>query len=232
MNHLTADQITAAYYGELDSSHHLHLEQCAECRAEFDRLKHWLNELREQPVPEREPFWERELWDRLDLPPIRAAKKPWFHQWWIAVPAIAAVALIAFFAGMVTQRQQAPAVARVSGERVLLIAIGDHLDRSQMVLAELAHAPDAGADLEEERARARDLLTDNRLLRQTAVRAGEAASAGLLDELERVLLDIANSPPDSTASDLEEIQRRIADEGLLLKVRIVSTNVRQKGLKL
>ncbi len=69
-------------------------------------------------------------------------------------------------------------------------------------------------------------------LRQTAARAGDASQAALLDELERVLLDIANSPSNISSGDLETLQRRIESEGLLFKVRITSTDVREKGQKL
>ena len=154
-------------------------------------------------------------------------------RWWMAIPAFAAVVAAAFIAGMLTEHQRiGNGNHRQAGERVLLIAIGDHLDRSQIVLAELKHASATGIDLAGERETARDLLTDNRLLRQTAARAGEALSLSVLDELERVLLDIANSPSSMTGADIEAIQRRIDNEGLLLKVRIVSTNARHKGMKL
>ena len=239
MNHLTEEQFTAAYYGEIDSSSRLHLNKCSECSAEYERLKQLLEDLREYPVPERGPSWEGELWERLAVPLQAQAPKagvPWWRssrRWWILAPAFAAVVTIAFIAGMLTEHQRVRQQPTGHGsERVLLMAIGDHLDRSQIVLAELAHAPPAGIDLSDEREAARNLLTDNRLLRQTATRSGELTSAAVLDELERILLDIANSPSGIGDSDLQAIQRRIESDGLLLKVRIISTNIRHKGMKL
>lgn len=82
-------------------------------------------------------------------------------------------------------------------------------------------------DLGDERDRARELVGENRLLRQTATRTGDLSDAALLDELERTLLDIANGP-----ANLEMLQQRIENEGLLFKVRIIETNVRQKGQQL
>jgi hypothetical protein len=235
MNHLTEDQLTAAYYDELDSTPRVHLNECAECGAEFERLKVLLDGLRDHPVPERGPAWENELWRRLSLEPRVPIVKRLMPRlrWWMAIPAFAAVAVIAFVAGMLTQHQRARQSApQQTGERVLLIAIGDHLDRSQIVLAELVHGSAASVDLAGERARARDLLADNRLLRQTAARAGETSSAAVLDDLERILMEIANSPSDMNESDLEAIQQRIENAGLLFKVRIISTNVKRKGMKL
>ena len=49
-----------------------------------------------------------------------------------------------------------------------------------------------------ERRRAEDLLEENRLYRQTALKEGDAALANVLDELERVLLDVAHSPQEVT----------------------------------
>jgi hypothetical protein len=108
--------------------------------------------------------------------------------------------------------------------------MSDHLERSQVVLAELVNG--TAGDFTWERDRARDLVSENRLLRQTAVRAGDTSQAALLDELERALLDIANSPSNISSDDLENLQRRIESEGLLFKVRITSTDVREKGQKL
>ena len=110
--------------------------------------------------------------------------------------------------------------------------IGDHLDRSQVLLAELVNANAKDIDLRDERDRARDLLSENRLLRQTAARTGDPSHAALLDELERVLLDIANAGPNTSPADIEALQHRIGSEGLLFKVRIVDANIREKGQKI
>jgi hypothetical protein len=119
-----------------------------------------------------------------------------------------------------------PAAAR---ERVLLMAMSDHLDRSQILLSELVHAS-PGALGEQERAR--DLLNENRLLRTTAMSTGDTSHAALLDELERVLLDVANSPASLSTGELDTMRNRIEGEGLLFKVRIMSSNVRREGQEL
>ena len=56
--------------------------------------------------------------------------------------------------------------------------------------------------------------------------------AALLDQLERVLLDIAHSPTQVSSGELKDLQDRIESQGLLFKVRIVGAADRQKGLKL
>jgi hypothetical protein len=130
-------------------------------------------------------------------------------------------------------RSHPEAFSPKSRERVLLITMGDHLDRSQIVLAELANAPESGkTDISAEQQLATRLLGENRLLRQTAQHVGDASDAALLDQLERVLLDIAHSPTEVSSGELKDLQDRIEAQGLLFKVRVVSAADRQKGMKL
>ena len=115
-------------------------------------------------------------------------------------------------------------------ERILLVAIGDHLERSQMVLVELANAPSDGPlDVSAERASADDLVSANRLYRQTAARSGEPALAAVLEELERVLVEVAAGPERLVARPTSaELQRRIEARGLLFKIRVVGSQVRER----
>lgn len=100
------------------------------------------------------------------------------------------------------------------------MALGDHLERSEMVLTELVNDPDQPPDLALERERARNLISENRLYRQTAAESGDPAVAQLLDELERVLIDLSHG------SDTEEIKSRIDAESLLFKLRVVGANLK------
>jgi hypothetical protein len=233
MNHVSEEEMTAAYYNETEPTLRAHLDDCPECRAAFEQLKRLLDDLREAPVPERGSSYGGEVWTRL-LPHLNdeRPRRTWL-RWWTVAPALATVAVAAFIAGMLTQQGRAPVgISSKARERVLLVAMGDHLDRSQIVLAELVNATPETLDLNDERERARDLIGENRLIRQTALHNGDAADAAVLDELERALLDIANGPANPSPADLEALQQRIESEGLLLKVRIVSSNVRQKGRQL
>jgi hypothetical protein len=114
-------------------------------------------------------------------------------------------------------------------ERILLVDLGQHLDRSQMVLVELVSADDKGSvDISSERARAEQLVAANRLYRQTAVSTGDTAMASVLDDLERVLVDIAASPKTMTQEDLDSVRRRIDEKELLFKVRVMASQVRAR----
>jgi hypothetical protein len=52
--------------------------------------------------------------------------------------------------------------------------------------------------------------------------------AVVLDDLERSLLEIVNSPSKISAADLEQIRRRIDAAALLFKVRVMSDELRRR----
>jgi hypothetical protein len=237
MKHLGDEELTQAYYRDEgpESRRHpearRHLDECAECQAAFQHLKTLLDELLAEPVPERGAAYGAEVWNRL-LPrlPLERPRRIWL-RWWTAVPVLAGLLAVAFLAGRFTQPNTA-GISPQARQRILLITLGNHLDRSEILLAELVNTAPGAADLSDERSSARDLLDENRLLRQTAARTGDASHAAVLDELERALLDIAHSPSEISAPELESLQRRIENEGLLFKVRIVSSNIHHKGQQL
>jgi hypothetical protein len=233
MIHLDEEQLTLAYYGEVDAESLRHLDHCPACKMQFDRIKASLDSFPDYPAPERIDSYGKDVWLRL-LPrlPAKNRRRHWLN-WWTMAPAFASLVAIAFLAGMLTQRnRQVPAISAEARERVLLMAMSDHLERSQILLLELAHAAPGTSELKTERTRARDLVTENRLLRDTATSAGDASRAALLDDLERVLLAIANGPASEGSGDLDALKARIQGNDLLFKVRVMSANTRQEGRKL
>ena len=72
---------------------------------------------------------------------------------------------------------------------------------------------------------AEDLLESNRLYRQTAANTGDVATAALLDDLERVLLEIAHSPSEVSEKQLDELRKQIEDRGILFKVKVFGSQV-------
>ena len=47
-------------------------------------------------------------------------------------------------------------------------------------------------------------------------------------DLERVLVEIAHSPSKATSPELEKIRQRIEAEGILFKVRVVESRLRDR----
>ena len=185
-------------------------------------------------------------WSRVQSPwsrvqsPQPGVGRGWTRFAWAA--ATAALVVMAFLTGrFLNVREAQRTVEQVAGpapqvisndatvrERVLLIAVGDHLERSQMVLVELAHAETRDElDISAERQLADDLLASNRLYRQTAQQMGQTNVAGILDELERVLVEVARGPSTVSMQQLADIQQRIESQGILFKVKVIGSDIRK-----
>jgi hypothetical protein len=235
-DHPAEEDFVMLYYRETDTGGRLsfdelrqHLELCPSCRTAYQNLARVLDACDDLPVPEPHPAFESRMWNRLEpqLHPLdrRVHSWPFVPQLkhWLAAAAVAAMLVAAFFAGRFTRTPNAPArivaITADGRQRVLLMALGDHLERSEMVLTELANVPDQAADLSLERQRARDLISENRLYRQTAADSADPAVAQILDELERVLLDISHG------ADSREIKARIDSESLLFKLRVLGATL-------
>jgi hypothetical protein len=241
MNHMTEEQLISYRDGESRGreSFTAHLNECADCRLEMDKINAVFAALDAMPVPDPGEDFGRRVWQQIS-PRLPEKRSAWWQTFFeprrlVAVGAMAALILLAFFIGRFTKKNPAGVDLADAGnvrERVLVVAVGDHLGRSEMILVELANTePEKGQKLmniSAEQKRAEDLLEENRLYRQTALRDGDTAMASTLDELERVLLDIANSPDEVTPTQFEEIQKRIAAKGILLKVRVVKQELHQK----
>ncbi|MBZ5610155.1 MAG: hypothetical protein LAP38_17985 [Acidobacteriia bacterium] len=237
MNHLSEEQLVLFYYGEPAEAGGIeeHLVGCESCRADFRALQLVLNTVDSAPVPERSSEYGQAVWQRIETRLGARSRRRAFH-WWIWAPATAALVLSAFLAGRLSHRSEQAAVAtnqqnnQQVRERILLVAVGDHLERSQMVLAELSNAPEQKGklDISDERQMAAELLDDNRLYRQTARATGDAGVASVLDDLERVLLEVAHGPSELSGQELGDLRHEIESRGLLFKVRVLGSQVREE----
>ena len=241
--HLSEDELILHYYGETDRVDEArvesHLSACAECQFANQQLRRVMT-LVDTAAPVEAPLgFERTAWARLE-PALDQQQRSRRGLFWIPQFAlaggVAALVMVAFMAGRFTGGEPAgvtPAspVAAASPVRVLHAAFGDHLDRTQMMLVELANADSDHADvLAGEQGRAVDLVAANRLIRQSAEQSGDVVIADVLEDLERVLLEIANSPADVSSNDLTDLQSRITDEDLLFRVRVIASEMRRRTL--
>ena len=100
-----------------------------------------------------------------------------------------------------------------------------------MILTELAHTKrSARIDISTEQEAVLSLLPDNRIFRQTAVQLQDAQVATLLDDLERLLLDLSHRSAVISPDELDDIRTRIEPQGLLFKVRITGTELQSRQL--
>jgi hypothetical protein len=113
--------------------------------------------------------------------------------------------------------------------RVLYAAVGEHLQRSELMLVEFNNVEaDGPIDLTPQQEWAEDLVSENRLYRQSAAEAGEAQMVSVLDDLERGLLEVAHAPERADGEALQRLRTRLETQDLLFKVRVAGAGLRAR----
>ena len=233
MNHPNQEELILHHYGESPEAREIdrHLAECSACRQAYAELGAALGEADHLPVPWRGSDYGDQVWQRLrprleTRPRSGGSRGPRL----LAGLAVAASLVVAFLLGRHTGAPPSapetpiPAAAR---ERILFVGVGRHLERSQMVLVEIVTAGgDGPVDITAQQEWARELVSPNRLFRQSAVSSGEAAVASVLTDLERILVEIAAGPSQLSPEGLGVVRERIEDQGILLKVRVVGARAR------
>lgn len=228
MKHVTEEDLTLHHY-DRQAAVAEHLAECGDCARQYEELSSALKQVSALQVPERPADYGERVWQtiRPRLTEDRPRRQWWrMPRSWALAGAMAAIAVVAFVAGRVTQApspdQISPAVAEEQRERVLQVALSEHLDRTQRMLLEMKHAPlDAADPAGREQRVARELADANRLYRQTARQIGDEALASTLEELERFLINVAHAEGE----DQEKQNLRTESEDLLFKIRIIRSNL-------
>ncbi|QHS53221.1 hypothetical protein [Edaphobacter sp. 12200R-103] len=239
MKHISEEQLIDYYYGEAESPAAIsrHLETCSECAQSYESLVHDLKDLKPYAVPPRDGAYGEEVWRSIRgsvsayEPTKKRSLRGWFGLHWSFAAATACLLLAAaFFAGRQWEHRNGTAPVNVANQeqgrqRVVLLVLGDHLDRSERLLVELKHAePSTEAPLQAE---ARDLLSANRLYRESIRQQGDPALASALDHLERVLIEVSNEPAGLSQAKLDELQKEMNTDGLLFEVRVLRSRVQE-----
>jgi hypothetical protein len=240
MRHLTQDELVLFYYrenGGVDRRQaEEHLQGCDLCRQELAGLAQSLEVIASLPIPDRDENYGGKVWTRIRPHLADKAGRRWNFvlplRTWALVGGGAVLLVVAFWGGRLWQQRQTPTAATISAparERILMVALGDHLERAQMLLVEIMNREaEDKVDVSQTKQLAQDLMPSNRLYRQTALRDGQPGVANVLDDLERVLLHLAHSPNEISAEDLASLQHQIASQGILFKVRVVELDAQEK----
>jgi hypothetical protein len=167
----------------------------------------------ELKIPEPDAFFEKRVWAKVSADIAAERRRRWRWLWLLAPAAL----VVAFFVGRATKSPDGvTAIAYLPQEQMLKAATAEHLERSKVVLMETANgAPQLTQQ------RAEELLSTNRLLRRSAQTAGQLQTAELLEELERVLLEVAHSSETMTNVEATALRTRIREQGLLFRVRLL-----------
>lgn len=239
MKHLTDEQLIEHYLAEGANRVMVetHLRICSRCEQVYDEISNAM-EVRAPGPPARERGYGERVWQSIqgDLLPYPAKPRRSYFSWPRLVLAGACLLGIAaaFIGGSRWERSrthplQAANPAR-QRERVVLVILDDHLDRSERLLVQLNHAREDKGELDDSlQAEARQLLPDNRLYRQSISAGGDPIMTAALDHLERVLLEIANTPDKLNGADIARIEQAMNTDSLLFQIRVLrARNLRQQ----
>ncbi len=148
MKHMTEEELIAYREGEASRREAIagHLGACKECRAEMERIEAVLAALDTLPVPDPGEDYGRRVWQQIAPRLIEKPQRVW--QVWMEprrltmAGAVVALIVAAFVAGRITRRDNTDNIANKEQvrERVLVVAVGEHLGRSEMMLVELSNA--------------------------------------------------------------------------------------------
>lgn len=235
--HLSEEDLVWFYYGEAENATEidLHLAVCDQCRSAYELCKVDLLTVENWPVPERNPGYGEQVWRSLVKRDASIGRPvPRWRRWFsfprLAIAAsVCAMLCVAFLAGRYTHQPEPVAVTNETEirERLFAAALGDHLEQSERTLLEITNGSTSSFQVEQERAE--NLLRANRLFRVTAEREGHSTLASVLDDLERVLLDVANGPVERSAEQLDLLRDRVTDQELLFKVRVLELKLQDIG---
>jgi hypothetical protein len=246
MMHLSEEDLIAHAYGEGEiAAVKRHLEKCAECSNAYAAIESDLADMKFAEPPAREADYGQRVWTSLagSLPTYESAKWKWLRGGpWRALSFTAACALLlacTFVGGRLWERKHAQSNAKMSShkkeqqaarvaqpERVVVVVLSDHLDRSERLLVELKHADAESIEMASPlREEARSMLAANRICRQKARQQDDPRLATALDRLDHLLEELANQPGGLNAATLARLQTQANSDGLLFEVRVLRSRL-------
>jgi hypothetical protein len=243
MNHLTDQELIEYGYGEGDrAAIEKHFVACAECEKAYGAVQLDLAEMKFAQPPARDASYGERVWESLEgwLPAYPARKRSWLGGglWRNLSLAVACAVLLAcaFLGGRMWERWQTkiaagnhPAQAQPNAhapQRVVVVVLSDHLDRSERLLVELKHVDaDSTEMVSPLRDEARSLLAANRICRKNVKQDDDPALAPALDHLDRLLAEMANEPGGLNSATITKLQDEMNKDGLLFEVRVLRSRI-------
>jgi uncharacterized membrane protein affecting hemolysin expression len=241
MKHLEEEELVGHYYEESANmaESERHLKACPACASRYAELCRVLEAVVPPTPPARGKDYVEQVWQSIgaSLPVYEKPRRQWMRYYRPLGWAAACVLLVAmaFLAGRRWERKQAPQVAVAvdpqARQRVVIVVLGDHLDRSERLLVQLNHAGAGDLSSLLLRSEAQELLASNRLVRQSAAQAGDLSVEASLDRLERLLMELANEPGNLTEADINRLRQEMNTDGLLFDIRVLRSRVKSPETK-
>jgi len=145
--------------------------------------------------------------------------------------------LAAFQVGRMWEHRQQPRTtaaktpAPVERQVVVVVVLGDHLDRTERLLVELKHADGEDAEVVKPlREEARSLLAANHVFREDADKTDDEALQKALDHLDHLLTAVAYEPGGLNARSIARLQKEMKADGLLFEVRVLKSRTPRREM--
>lgn len=236
MKHCSEEELIEYYYGEGGRACGLHLATCAECAGNYAELQGTLGAIRPIAPPAPGAEFGKQVWESLAqrLPPAPSRKAAWMGmKLWRGMAFAGAGALIvagAFYAGRLWEHHKPPVTAAHTPvpvePRLVVVVLGDHLDRTERLLVALKHADASSAEMVSPlRDEARSLLAANRVCLENTDQEDDPALAQTLDRIENLLNEIVNQPGGLNPKTVVRLQNEMSMEGLLFEVRVLRSRI-------
>ena len=237
MKHLKEEELIEHYY-QADAGAEKHLARCAACAEAYAALRSDLAAMEFPAPPARDAAYGERVWASIStsLPRLEARPQSWLHMSFLQglsyASAFALLLACAFYAGRQWEHRQpritvaqTPPPSQPAArppERVVVVVLSDHLDRSERLLVELKHADaDSQEMLSPLRDQARSLLAANQLCRRKAKKQDDPALAAALDRLDQLFNELANQPGGLTPAAITRLQDQLNSDSLLFEVRVL-----------
>jgi hypothetical protein len=235
MKHCSEEELIDYYYREGGQACALHLDTCADCAESYAELRNVLAAVPTIEPPPRNEAYGKRVWGSLaGHLPARPRRTLWLGLGLWRGLAYAAICLLivagAFFAGRVWEHRKPPVAAAhapaPARPRVVIVLLGDHLDRTERLLVALKHADASNTEMISPlRDEARSLLEANRVCLQNTDEEDDPALAETLDHLDGLLSEIVNQPGGLTPETIARLQKEMRTEGLLFEVRVLRSKI-------
>jgi hypothetical protein len=215
-----------------------------ELAAQYAAIVADLAQLAHEPVPEKDDLYGRRVWARVESELAvqggstahaseAATRAPYG---WAVAASLALVAVLAFQVGRMNGPETDPAIETSAAvdtgvatseegptpaERVLAASVSDHFEGAERLLMQISNQDPAAEDIdiESEREWASVLLTANRLYRYAAERAGQQRVVQVLEDMEPVLIQLANGEGADASDELRGLRHSIQQRDLIFKAR-------------
>lgn len=248
MRHFTDQELIEYSYGAGErSAIEEHFAGCGECEKAYGALQLDLAEMKFAAPPARDAGYGDRVWESISrrLPAYPARKRIWLSGglggglWRGLSYAAACAALVAcaFVGGRLWERREAriaagthPAAAQPgvahAPQRVVVVVLSDHLDRSERLLVQLKHVDADSAEMVSPlRDEARSLLAANRICQKNAKQDDDPALRTALKHLDGLLGTLANEPGGLNSATITRLQDEMNQDGLLFEVRVLRSRI-------